>query len=149
MRAATLALIVSLKDDSPSLLETLSDDREIALFETAWNSGESDPLQVIYESRSRQEKEESEFADYVEDLLSKPFLRPEIQEHGVQWLKSKIRIEQYQKSEVQAAKVIADYAFQVFSQEQDKTDFFLAGPTAKVRIRVFVVGQARGLDKAA
>ncbi|MCM2323460.1 MAG: hypothetical protein NDJ90_09385 [Oligoflexia bacterium] len=149
MRAATVALVVSHNDGSSALLETLSDDREIALFETAMSTGEENPLQSVYEFRTRQQKEETEFADYVEDLLSKPFLRPEIQEHGVQWLKSKIRIEQYQKSEIQAAKVIADYAFQVFSQKPETTDFFLSGPTAKVRIRVFVVKNASTLSEAA
>jgi len=32
--------------------------------------------------------------------------------------------------------VIAQYAFQVFSDDPAKTDFLLAGPKARVRIRV-------------
>jgi hypothetical protein len=81
--------------------------------------------------------EEGEFGDYVEELLSQPFVGTEIQEHGVQWLKSKIRIERYQRTETDAAKVIAEYAMKVVSEDPDKTDFFLAGPNTMVRIRVF------------
>jgi hypothetical protein len=32
--------------------------------------------------------------------------------------------------------VIAQYAFQVFSGDPKKTDFLLAGPRARVRVRV-------------
>lgn len=143
MRAATVALIVDSLNGKPNLVEALSDDREIAVFESAIGTGAEDPLESVREHRERRSLEEEEFAGYVEELLTQPFLRPEVRQHGVQWLKSKIRIEQYQKSETEAARIIAEYAFQIFSQEREKMDFFLAGPTAKVRIRVFVLNQGK------
>lgn len=140
MRSATVALVVQNTNGKHQLVDTLSDDREINVLESAITTGETDPLSKVYTHRESQAVEENEFADYVEELLSHPFLRREIQEHGVQWLKSKMRIEQYQKSETEAAKIIAEYAFQLFCHEPDRTDFFLAGPSAEVRVRIFVIG---------
>ncbi len=139
MKSATLALVISYDQGSPVLIETLSDDREIHLIEGELQKGDSDPLDRLRAHREQVSKEEEEFGDYVEELLSQPFVRPEIQEHGIQWLKSKIRIEEYQRSEVEAARVIADYAYRVFQEDPRRTDFYLAGPTNKVRIRVFVL----------
>lgn len=113
--------------------------------EAAIIAGENEPLNLLGRVRERDAKEEEEFGNYVEDLLSKPFVRPEIQEHAVQWLKSKIRIEKYERSEVEAVKVIAQYAMKVFQEDPAKMDFLLAGPQAQVRVRIFVLeetGQA-------
>lgn len=149
MKAATIALIVrSLQDHSPELVDVLSDDREISLLETEVRSGEDDPLRKVYEFRSSQSQEDDEFADYVEELLSQPFVKPEIQQHGVQWLKSKLRIEEFQRNEAEAAAIIAQYALQVFSSDPKRTDFFLAGPRSQVRVRVFVI-RAQSMESAA
>jgi hypothetical protein len=91
----------------------------------------------VYENRERQKREDEEFGDYVEELLSQPFIRSEIQEHGVQWLKSKIRIEQFQRCEQEPTAVIAQYALKVIRDNPEATDFLLAGPISKVRVRVF------------
>lgn len=143
MKAATLALVVRYDGETPALLETVSDDREITLLESAFDQGESDPLKAVHEHRLRSKQEEDEFGDYVEELLSQPYLRPEIQQHGLQWLKSKIRIEQYQKTEAEAAKTIADFAFRMYAEDPKMTDFSLAGPATIIRIRVFVVPKAQ------
>ncbi len=137
MKSALLALIINSKDNT--LVETLAEDHEISLFETEVAQGDPNPLPKILHLRTVQAKEEEEFGDYVEELLSQPFLRKEIQEHALQWLRSKIRIEQYQKSEQEAAKVISDYALELFRNDPEKTDFFLVGPTHRVRVRIFVV----------
>jgi hypothetical protein len=140
MKAATIALIVrSLRGKHPEIVEILSDDREITLLESRWERGE-EALERVHELRSTQTREDDEFADYVEDLLSQPFVKPEIQEHGVQWLRSKIRIEEFQKNEREAAKIIADYALKVFKGDPKRKDFLLAGPKAQVRVRIFVLG---------
>jgi hypothetical protein len=148
MKVATVAIVVRHPQDavsngaSLSLVEVLSDEHEIHLLESSCKSGEADPLEVVHDHRKRQHQEEGEFGNYVEDLLSQPFVGNEIQEHGVQWLKSKIRIEKYQKTETDAAKIIAEYAMKVLSEDPEKTDFFLAGPSTMVRIRVFSIGSA-------
>lgn len=147
MRMGTVALIIGMQDKNACLIDILSDDREIEQLAVSLQQGESDPLEAVYSFRDRQTREDDDFGNYVEELLSKPFVRPEIQEHGVNWLKSKIRIEKHQKTETEAAKVIADYAFKVFSENPDKTDFTLAGPHAQVRIRVFIL--ERGVSQAA
>lgn len=146
MKVATVALVVDYCQSIPSLIEIISDDHEIQLLESAYHHGESNPLELIYAHRKKQSEEDDDFGNYVEELLSQPFVRPEIQDHGVQWLKSKMRIEQYQRSEAEAAKVIAAYALKIIEEDRAKTDFFLAGPTTMVRVRVF---EAQALEKAA
>jgi hypothetical protein len=149
MKAATIALVVrSAGGKTPEIVDILSDDREISVLETEVGAGEGDPLQRVYEFRTSQTREDDEFADYVEDLLSQPFVKPEIQEHGVQWLRSKLRIEEYQKNEAEAARVIADYAIKVFSGDPERRDFLLAGPRKNVRVRIFVIDSVRALDAA-
>ncbi|MGK5084331.1 hypothetical protein WDW37_13625 [Bdellovibrionota bacterium FG-1] len=143
MKAATIALVVRYpRGQTPELLDVLSDDREISVLESEVGAGDADPLQKVYEYRTHQAQEDNEFGDYVEDLLSQPCVKPEIQQHGVQWLKSKIRIEQFQKNEAEAAKIIAEYALKVFAADQKRIDFMLAGPKAQVRVRIFVIAQA-------
>jgi hypothetical protein len=149
MRAPTIALAVEIKDGTPVLLETISDSHEIELLEQSVQLGVTDPLQKVRDHRDKQRREDNEFSDYVEDLLSKPFLKTEIQKYGVQWLKSRIRIEQFQKDEKEAAKVIANYAFQIFSGETSLRDFFLSGPKAQVRVRVIVVQRHQDFVKSA
>ena len=141
MRAATVAIIIREAGGQPHLIEILSDDREIEVFERAYLEKDSDPLKAVYEYRSRLSHEEDQFGEYVENLLTKPFLRPEIQNHGLQWFRSKLKIEQYQKSEGEAAKIIADYALHVYQQDPSRDDFSIAGPSSKVRIRVFLLNR--------
>ena len=140
-KIGTVALVVSLENESLKLVETFSDDREIAAFESALGLG-ANPLEKVYELREKQAKEDDDFGNYVEDLLSQPFVRPEIQEHGVAWLKSKIRIEEYQKCELEAAQIIANYAFNRFQQSPEVKEFLLVGPVAKVKIRVFTIQES-------
>jgi hypothetical protein len=144
MKASTIALVIHVAaKEKANLLEVFSDDREISLLEAHWEADQPSSLQKIHENRALQSKEDEEFGDYVEDLLSQPFVKPEIQQHGVQWLKSKLRIEQYQRSEAEAAKIIADYALKIFQNDPGRRDFFLAGPRAQVRVRIFVLGEER------
>jgi hypothetical protein len=139
MKSAIVALVVNIQEGSPLLLETLTDDREINVLESAMIHGEVDPFESVLNHRMQQTKEEEEFGDYIEALLTQPFLRPDIQEHAVQWMKSKIRIEQHQKSESEAANIIAEYALKIFQDDQARRDFFLVGPSTKVRVRIFVL----------
>jgi hypothetical protein len=124
------------------LVDTLSDDLEIGAYEQALVQGTDDPLSVVYEVRSKRAEEDEEFGDYVEELLSKPFVPPEVQDHGVQWFRSKNRIEQFQKAETEARSVIAEFAFKIFQSDPTRTDFVLASPNAEVRVRVFLLKPA-------
>jgi hypothetical protein len=135
MKVATVALVV--EGSTPSLVDVISDDHEISLLESSHRSGENDLLRPVYEFRKKQSAEDEQFGEYVEDLLSQPFLGSEIQEHGLQWLKSKIRIEEFHRSETEAASIIAEYAMKILLENPEKTDFFLAGPSTMVRVRVF------------
>ncbi len=143
MKSSTIALVVRpLKPPDPpqsGLVEVISNDQEIDILEAAIDAGEPEPLELVKDHRLLQNREEEEFGNYIEQLLSQRFLNPEIQEHGVRWFKSKIKIEKYQKTEVQAANVIADYAYKVFLTDPAKTDFFFASPSSKVRVRIFVM----------
>jgi hypothetical protein len=149
MKSATLALIVRIENGKTSIVEALSDDREIQLFESEMKDLGIAALERVHAQRAQSQKEEEEFGDYVEELLSQPFVRPEIREHGVQWLQSKMRIEQYQRSEADAARVIAEYAFKMFEEDRSRRDFFLAGPTNRVRVKVLLVEQENPASRAA
>jgi hypothetical protein len=136
----TIALIVSNKNcQKPILREALTSADEILELELALMNADPDPLKRVHEFRSKQMMEDEEFADFVEDLLSQPFVKPDVQEHAVQWFKSRAKIEAYQKAEEGASRVIAMYAFEIYQNNPDKTDFFLAGPKAKVRIRIIEI----------
>lgn len=137
MKVGTVALIIRYHEKTPILVESLSDDREIAELQQAVELGHQDPLQHVYQQRERQSKEDEEFGNYIEELLSQPFIRTEVQDHGIQWLKSKMRIEQYQKSEREATQVISEYAFKLYTENPTRKEFYLAGPTSKVLVRVF------------
>jgi hypothetical protein len=132
----TIAIVVTRNGGEPVLTETLTSAEEILELELALINKEPEPLKRVHEFRERQKAEDEEFADFVEGILSQPFLKPEVQEHAVQWFKSRGKIETYQKAEDEASIVIARYAFQLFSEDPRKTDFMLAGPKARVRIRV-------------
>lgn len=157
MRTATVALVIGYKanpDSSssekyPFVMDVLSDDREIEVLEARIAEGVLDPLNGVYVYREEQRQEDEAFADYVEELLSRPCLRTDVQEHGVQWLRSRIRIEQFQQSEQEAARIIAEYAFHIFKDSPERTDFFLAGASTRVRIRVFDLRPSVNVEEAA
>jgi hypothetical protein len=131
-----ITLVVALKQGVPVLVETLTSLDEILELEMALMSQESEPLKRVQAYRQKQIAESEEFADFVEGLLSQPFVKPEVQEHAIQWFKSRMKIEAYQKAEDEASRIIAQYAFQIYLADQDKIDFFLTGPKAKVRVRI-------------
>lgn len=132
----TIALVVARHRGELVLTDTLTSGEEILELELALLNEDVDPMKRVQDYRIKQSQEEEEFADFVEGLLSQPFVKPEVQEHAVQWFKSRAKIETYQKAEDEASRVIAQYAFQIFSADPSKTDFLLAGPRAKVRVRV-------------
>lgn len=143
MKLGTVALIVRFQGPQAILLDTLSDDQEIHLFEAAIHEGHNDPLEAIYKWRAKQAVDDEDFGDYVEDLISRPFIRTEIREHGIQWFKSRMRIQQYREHEAKAAQVIASYALKLFEERPSRNEFVLAGPKAKVRILVFTLEDSR------
>ena len=132
----TIAIVVTRQGGTPVLAETLTSGEEILELELAMLNREPEPLRKVQEYRVKHSSEEEEFADFVEGLLSQPFVKPDVQAHAVQWFKSRAKIEAFQKAEDDASRVIAQYAFHVFLNDPTKTDFLLAGPKAKVRIRV-------------
>ncbi|MBN22842.1 MAG: hypothetical protein CL678_16265 [Bdellovibrionaceae bacterium] len=138
-KTGTVALVVHQKETGVFLQEILSDELEIRTFEKAIEDGISDPLDIVYIRRARVFQEQEDFANYVEELLSQPFIQEDIREHGVQWMKSKIKIDRYEQEEKNAVKTIADYAYQVYLENQAVKEFMLAGPHASVHIKVFDV----------
>ena len=137
----TIAIVVTRNGGEPVLTETLTSSEEILEMELAIRNRDPEPLRRLQEYRQKHSCEEEEFADFVEGLLSQPFVKPDVQDHAVQWFKSRAKIEAYQKAEDEASRIIALYAFQVFSSNPEKTDFMLAGPKARVRIRVIDLSQ--------
>lgn len=130
-------------------VDTFSDEREIAALEQAISSGNPFPLQSVYEFRARAEREDVEFGDYVEDLLCQKAVRPEVQSHGVAWLRSKMKIEEFRRQEREAAEVIANFALAKVKEDPKLDDFVLAGPGVQVRIRIFKVRLSPGSSSVA
>ena len=131
----TIAIVVTRDGGSPVLAETLTSSEEILELELAMMNHEEAPLKRVHDFRKKQYSEDEEFADFVEGLLSQPFVKPDVQSHAVQWFKSRTKIEAYQKAEDDASRVIAQYAFQVFTKDATKVDFLLAGPKANTNSR--------------
>lgn len=136
LKIGTVTLVVREGPGEIELLDSLSSDEEIDALDEALQKGVKDPLGLVYRMRALESQENEEFADYIEGLLSQPFVRPEIKEHGLKWFRSKMRIEQFHRSEREATEVIAQFAFQVFQHAPDRRDFMLAGPNAQVRVRI-------------
>lgn len=132
----TIALVVTRHRGQPVLTETLTSSEEILELELAMMNRDPEPLKRVHDFRNKQVTDEEEFADFVEGLLSQPFVKPEVQDHAVQWFKSRAKIETFQKAEDDASRIIANYAFQIYCGDPSKTDFMLAGPRAKVRVRI-------------
>jgi len=135
-RTGTVALVVRIESGSPILLDQISDDRELEILDRCVKEGSSRALEEVYLQRDRVVEEEEQFGDFVEALITQPYVKPEILEHGVQWLRSKVKIEEFQRQEREATRVIANYAFQVFAENQDLREFMLSGPSAQVQIKV-------------
>lgn len=145
----TLKAVSSDGPSSTHWVETFSDEREISALEAAIQAGNPFPLQTVYEFRARTEREDDEFGDYVEDLLCQKTVRPEVQSHGVAWLRSKMKIEQFRRQEREAAEVIAHFALNKIKEDPALEDFILAGPGMQVRIRIFKVRLAPGTSSEA
>jgi len=139
-KSTTLGIIVANPEGSkPLLLDTLLNNYEMILFEKALKEGSLNPLQDVYEFRTRQSAQDDEIGNYVERILSNPFLSPHLQEQGVRWLKSKIKLENFEKTEKKAAQVIAEYACKIFETDPHKTEFLLSSTTSQVLIRIFLL----------
>lgn len=157
LKMGTVAVVLATEADKPEVIpdpavhwvETFSDEREIVALEKAIESGNPYPLQSVYEYRASSEREDQEFGDYVEDLLCQKTVRPEVQSHGVAWLRSKMKIEQFRKQEREAAEVIANFALSKYREDPALEDFILAGPGVQVRIRIFKIRLAPGQSAAA
>ena len=143
-RMGTVALVVRFqKDGTPLLIEALSDDQEISVYESGMVEGDCNPLAMVYGFRERQRIEDEAFGDYVESLLSKPFLNREIQTQAMNWLKSKVKVEDYHKSEVEATRVIAGFAYRLLQENPDRREFVLSSTHAQVKIRIFELPETR------
>lgn len=140
MRPGSLVLAVCNEGGQPHFIEAFADDHEIEVFESACRDAKEDhPIQVVKAWRVSRRAEEEQFGDYVEDLLSQPFLRHEVRSHGLQWLSSKMRIDKLSVTEREATKVIAEFAFRVFCDHPEHRQFYLMGNQSKVKVRVFEV----------
>ncbi|RYZ68989.1 MAG: hypothetical protein EOP09_08495 [Proteobacteria bacterium] len=145
MKFGTVAVVLANDGGAERWVDTFSDEREIARLEQAIRGGEEFPLEEVYTLREKQKKEDESFGDYVELLLSQPFVRPEVQSHGVAWMKSKIRIESFRRQEQEAAETIAEYALVQYWKNPDLADFTFAGRDTEVRVRIFKLEKiARG-----
>ncbi|MCM0607343.1 MAG: hypothetical protein KA715_14735 [Xanthomonadaceae bacterium] len=145
MKTGTIALLVQScgPEAKPTVIETLSDDQEIQWVEQKMSCRELALIDELKKLRETRTTEEEQFGDYVEKLLSQPFVDPAISEQGMLWMHSKIKIEKFRKSETEAAKVIAEFAIRFFTENPECEDFYLMGPSAKVRVRIFKLDEQK------
>ena len=135
-KVGTVAVVIALDSGKERWVDTLSDERELLTLETAISEGEEFPLELVYAFREKQSSEDEIFGDYVEELLSQPFVKPEVRDHGVAWLRSRMKIEAYRNQEREAATVIAQYALRKVKKDPELEDFQLAGEGVQVRVRI-------------
>jgi hypothetical protein len=136
---STVALVIRSEKGSPSLIDVLFEDHEIESIDKALRFGTRNPLTAIYQKRAEQIRKDEEFGDYVESLLTRSFPNSEVRNHCVQWLHSKQKIEEFLKTEREAAETIAEYALKVFQSNPSSKDFMLKSMTSCVRIRIFEI----------
>jgi hypothetical protein len=134
---STVALIIRSEKGATSLIDVLFEDHEIESIDNALRFGTRNPLAAIYQKRAEQVRKDEEFGDYVESLLTRSFPNSEVRNHCVQWLQSKLKIEEFLRTEREAAETIAEYAFRVFKLNPNTKDFMLKSTTSCVRIRIF------------
>jgi hypothetical protein len=139
MKTNHIALVVSGEVGSWVLIDTLSDEQEIEYFEQLMHVRDPDPLRRIYQLRTVQQGKEDEMADFIENLVSQPFVSEKVKTQGIRWFKSKIKIENFHQLEMEAAQVISEFAFKMFQKEPEKTDYFLVAPQSRIRVRVFLM----------
>jgi hypothetical protein len=124
------------EEGRPKILESVSDDPEILLVEEALAEHHPDPVMAVRQRRQEQENEEEAFADYIETLLSAATCGIQIQRHAALWFRSRIDLEEYRRAEIEARRVIVDFAFRLYCEDPSQTDFTLAAPHAEVRILI-------------
>lgn len=137
MKTNPIALVVSGGNGSWVLVDVLSNEKEIEYLEHLIQQGDPEPLQRIYQLRAIQQSQDDEMGDYIESLVSQPFIDQKIKDQGIRWFKSKIKIENYHQLEREAAQVISDFAFKMFQEFPEKTDYLLISPQSQVRVRIF------------
>ncbi len=143
VRSGTVVLLLSLESKgSPVLLESLSDEREVEFVESALQEGHPDPVWALQQRRKLQRKEDEEFADYIEGLVCEPFCRLEVQGHAAQWFQSRLQLEQFQNTEAEARRIIAEFALKVFQDDPSRLEFVLAAPSAEVQVRIHLVSKS-------
>jgi hypothetical protein len=131
-----IAVIVN--HEKTGMVEFLADQSEIEFFQDSTKSL-SERLQDIYLMRAQREQQEEDLADYVENLVLNPMLHPEIKQQGVEWFYSRIKIDQYRQKELQAAQLIAQYAFEQFLADTQKATFDLSSSENTVHIKIFTL----------
>ena len=97
-KVGTVALVLKQSEAGLTLIEALSDLEEISVLERQLLEGGINPLLEVYQLRTRHEKEDEEFGDYIEEILCQPFVKEDLREQGLRWFKSKIKIEEFQLS---------------------------------------------------
>jgi hypothetical protein len=139
MKTNLLILVVEQQVNEFVLVDSFSDQEEIDLLLHSIEKGEEDPLLLVHQFRKKRELEEEEFGDTVEELLQNPFLNTEIRNHGLEWFKSRIRMEKFRSAEQEAREVVSAYAFQLFQKNPRLRDFTLEGQNSAVRVKVLEV----------
>ncbi len=141
MKTHTIALVISentsQNDDPIARFDVLQDAYEIEYLEKAIQLGERQPMQEIINRRALIHEQEDLQADYIEDILCKPFAGPKVKTQGLLWFESKIKLDRHRQAETDAALVIADYAYQIYQNDPSRTDLLLSGPKSQVRVRIF------------
>ena len=140
VRSGTVVLLLAVEPEgAPVLLESLSDERELEFVESALQEGHPDPVWALRYRRKVQTKEDEEFADYIETLVSEPHCKIEVQDHAAQWFQSRIELEKFKKTECEARRIIAEFALKVYLDDPSRTDFVLSAPSAEVHVKIRVV----------
>jgi len=139
VRTGKIALILYKESNHYELIESLGSEDEISVFEKALRSGVENPLSEVYRFRSAVEIEDEKNSDYIEELISQPFEKLRVKEKGVRWFQSKIRLNKHKRSEAEANHIIAEFAYRLFKKDPSKKDFILVGPSAEVKVKVFML----------
>ena len=139
-RSGTVLILVGRDGEGRArIIETASDDGEVGFLQQVLADPHADPVAAVRERRTLREQEENAFADYVEGLVSSPSCGIELRRQAGLWFRSRIHLETYRAAEVEARRVIVEFAIRLFEEDPNRTDFTLASEFAEVRVLIHEV----------
>ena len=120
-RTGTVLILVGRdQEGSARIIETASEEAEVGFLQQVLAACHPDPVSAVRERRRVHQQEEDAFADYVEGLVSSPSSGIELRRQAGLWFRSRLNLEMHREAEVEARRVIVEYAMRLFEEDPNR-----------------------------